>query len=210
MARFDPKLGYLATGVPDNAVGTLDELEEARLPVELFPSCSAGSTARGIRGCQFEDRCTMSYRGMKVEDGGGPRNHGWEHIKGPVEGGAIVRSVQPCYWGVSRQDVVNENGGVLRVIADEGEEIEILTTAPKPKPTDPLNREQMLLKIPVRPFKRLNENQKVAQAMLRADLTKKEEQRVANERAGEILGVGTSTPLNRRGRKVSADTPKEG
>lgn len=209
MARFDPKLGYIATGVPENAVGTLDELEESRLPVELFPSCAEGSTARGIRGCPFADRCTMSYRGQKAEDGGGPRNHGWEHIKGPAEGGAIVRSVQPCYWGVAKQEVVNENGGVLRVIADEGEEIEVLTTAPKPTTRDPLNREQMLLKIPVVPFKRLNQNQKVAQAMLRADLTKKEELRVTNERAGEILGVGSSTPLNRRGRKSSGDTPKE-
>lgn len=203
--RQDPKQALIAQGVPQFPLGTLDEMEAANLPIELIPCCHNQSTVRGIKGCPVADLCTMSYKGKSLAEGGGPRNHAWERIYSATNGGAIVRNVHPCYWGVAQQDVVQENGEVLRTIADEGEEFEMLTTVSSPTTTDPFNREQKLLTVKVNAFKRPSENQKVAQTLLRASIAKKEQERVENERAAEHFGIeGAGVPLDKRGKGSGA------
>lgn len=198
---YDPKRGFIAQGVPENPIGTVDELEALRMPVDVFPSCAPESIHRGVKGCPCEHLCTMDYKGKSFAEGGGPRNHGWENIKSAGQGGNVVRGMHPCFWGVAQQESMKENGSILRPIADEGEEIEILTGTLSPIPSDPFHREDKLVKLKIEPFKRPGENQKIAQNLLRATIAKDEEARLANERTGELLGVpGATTPLNLRRR----------
>jgi hypothetical protein len=147
----------------------------------------------------------MSYKGLPSADGGGPRNHCWERIKSPAQGGGIVRNVFPCYRGVQQQEAAAENKEVLRVIADEGEEYESLTTVPDlTKGIDQNGAkvwEKKLVKQVVQPFKRLGQEEKLAQHELRAQIMQREREKVRREREQKALGVeGAGTPLDKRGR----------
>ena len=215
MPVFDPAMGFASQGLPRDPVGTTDELAAHKLPTKLFRSCSEPSHDGSNAGCPQWHECTMSYRGLPLAEGGGPRTHCWERIKSPAQGGGIVRNAQPCFWGVSQQDVVHENGEVLRVIADEGEEFEMLTTVPDTTGT----RDQhgfhkwntVLIKKVVEPFKRIDEEQKLAQHELRASIMKREQEKSRNERAAKILGVeGAATPLDKRGRGSRTSPPEKG
>jgi hypothetical protein len=157
----------------------------------------------------------MSYKGLPASEGGGPRSHCWERIKSPAQGGGIVRGVHPCFYGVSQQDVCHENGEILRVIADEGEEYEMLTTVPDPSGGRDnfgfFKWDQKLLKLKVEPFKRLGEEQKLAQHELRASIMQREQEKMRNERAAKILGVeGAATPLDKRSRGGSEGKAAKG
>jgi hypothetical protein len=168
---FDPVQGFAAQGVPRDPVGAPDELAAHKLPTKLFYSCSEPSHDGANIGCRHWFECTMSYKGLPASEGGGPRSHCWERIKSPAQGGGIVRGVHPCFYGVSQQDVCHENGEILRVIADEGEEYEMLTTVPDPSGGRDnfgfFKWDQKLLKLKVEPFKRLGEEQTLAQHELR-------------------------------------------
>lgn len=203
MARQNPADAFLAQGVPDHAVGTLDELKKHNLPTNMFHSCSEPSNDGTNKGCDEWYDCTMSYKGLPVAEGGGPRAHGWERVKSAAQGGGIVRNCQSCFWGVKQQDMARENGEVLRVIADEGESIEILTTVPVVEKGRDQNGalvyEQKLLKVSVPKFQRLGEQQVLAQHELRASIMQREKEKIENERAAKILGVeGAATPLDKR------------
>lgn len=199
MPKYDPKRGFIAQGVPEWPMGTVDELEDSRLPVDVFPSCHEQAEHRGIKGCPCAHLCTMSYKGKTLAEGGGPRNHGWEHIKSAAQGGNVVRVVASCHWGVSQQEAVEANGGILRPIKDEGQTIEILTGTLVPIPSDQFHREERLVPTVVQPAKRLKDNVGIAQNMLRASVAKEEAERIANERPAQILGVSTGgTPLDKR------------
>lgn len=194
--RYDPVRGYMADGIPDTPVGTLDEIKKHNLPEKLFRSCSEPAyNERGeeVGGCPLWRICSMSYRGLPASEGGGPRNHCWELIKSPGNGGGISRSVRPCYEGVARQDDAFENDAVLRVIADEGEEYELLTTVPDPSGGVDANGAKKwvkkLLKLTVEPFKRLGEDEKLATHELRASIIEREKENVRKERAAKNLGV---------------------
>jgi hypothetical protein len=213
--RYDPVQGFIAQGVPPDPVGTLDELKAHNLPTKAFSSCSAPSNDGTSRGCRLWHECSMSYKGLPVAEGGGPRAHGWELIKGLGQGGGIVRTAAPCYWGVGRQDEVYQNEGVLRVIADEGEEIEVLTMMPDKEGTrDNLGWhkwDEKLVKNVVRPFPRLGEEKKLAQHELRASIMQREQERLKNERAAKTLGVeGSGEALDKRGRRSKPGAAKEG
>lgn len=205
MAGYDPNQGFAAQGVSPDPVGTLDELEAHKLPTKMFRSCSEPSFDGSVQGCPFWHECTMSYKGLSLAEGGGPRNHCWERIKSPAQGGGIVRNVFPCFMGVSQQEVSVENKEVLRIIADEGEEYETLTTVPDlTKGVDQNGAKvwsKQLVPMKVAPFKRLGQEEKLAQHELRAQIMQREKEKVRREREQKQLGVeGAGTPLDKRGR----------
>lgn len=212
--RYDPVQGFIAQGVPTDPVGTLDELKAHNLPTKAFKSCSQPANDGSSAGCPHWYECSMSYKGLPVSEGGGPRAHGWELIKGVSQGGGIVRTSAPCFWGVGKQGEVYENDGVLRVIADEGETIEILTMVPDPlggKDQHGFQKwDQKLIEKKVEPFQRLGQEQKLAQHELRASIMQREQERLKNERAAKTLGVeGSSQPLDKRERRGGKGPAKE-
>lgn len=215
MARKDPLEAYKAQGMPENPVDTLDAVLSHNLPPRIFPSCAEPSADETVRGCQHWYECTMSYKGLPLADGGGPRNHCWERIKSAGNGGGIVRNVQPCYWGVAQQENVMLNKEVLRVIADEGEEYESLTTVPDPAGgRDNLGFfkwDEKLLKLRVPAFERLGEQKKLARHELRASIIQRDQKKVREEHAAKTLGIqGAETPLDRRGRGKGQGGKSEG
>jgi len=188
-----------AQGLPEWPVGTLDELKAANLPPKMFPSCSEPAADGTSIGCPFWYECTMSYKGLPADEGGGPRNHCWERIKGAEAGGGVVRNSQPCYWGISQQENALANGEVFRPIKDEGEEYEWLTFIAVPKPSDPTNRQQERVKFTVPPFQRLKDNKSTQAQVLRAEIMKQEQERIRNEQAARRLGLeGGVSHINKR------------
>lgn len=211
MQRYDWREALKVQGLPQTPIGAVDELKEKNLPLNLYASCAEPSADGTIRGCPLWHQCTMSYKGLTFAQGGGPRNHCWERLKSPTNGGGVVRNSQPCFWGIKQQEVVYENKDVLRVIANEGEEYETLTYILSPTVTDVFNREQKLVKFKVPAFPRPGQEKKIATQVLRADIVKKEQERVRNEAAAAQLGVtGGSTPLDRRSIGGGRGGKKEG
>lgn len=205
MPKYDPALAFAAQGVPVDPVGTLDELAAHKLPTRVFRSCSEQAHDGSSIGCPHWHECIMSYKGLPLAEGGGPRAHCWERIKSPAQGGGIVRGAHPCYWGVAQQEAADENDEVLRVIADEDEEFEKLTIVPDPAGGRDaggfVKWDQVLVKCIVPKFKRLGEEQKLAQHELRASIMAREQEKVRNERSAKLLGVqGAATPLDKRSR----------
>ena len=213
MARNDPMAAYKAQGIPQNPVGALDELAAHKLPTRVFPSCAEPSYDETIKGCPCWSECTMSYKGLPVAEGGGPRHHAWERIMSAANGGGIARNVQPCYWGVAQQEIVALNKEILRVIADEGDEFEMLTTVPDltggRDQWGALKWDSKLLKVIVNPFVRLGQEQALAKHELRASIVAREQERLRNERPAKALGLtGGDTPLDKRNR-VGLETTKK-
>jgi hypothetical protein len=200
---------------PPYAVGTLDEIMEKKLPTRVFPACHEGSPDESIRPCPLFGRCDMSYKGLHSKEGGGPRNHCWERIKSAAQGGGIVRNVHPCYWGVAQQKEAADNDEILRPIADEGEEYEVLTIVPDTTGTrDNLGYhkwDKKLITHTVPAFKRLGQEEKMAEAELRAAIVERDRKRIASEREAKLLGLeGNRTPLDKRKRGEGKVGPKEG
>lgn len=211
MAYKDPKAALAAQGLPEFPIGTLDELKDANLPPSLFPSCAEPQADGTVKGCQMWYACSMSYKGLPSGDGGGPRNHCLQILKSAENGGGVVRSVRPCYKIVANEDVYRENGAVLQVIADEGEDYERLTYISKPKPSDLTNREQELVKETVARFPRPTENKRTAAQVLRAGVVEKERERVRKEGPAAAFGINEGvTPLNKRGRGSRGGVSEKG
>lgn len=219
MPRFDPVAkSYIAEGVPEHPIGTPDELAAHKLPAGVFHSCSEPSADGGItnKGCPFWYECTMSYKGLTAAEGGGPRNHCWERMKAPENGGGIVRNVQPCYAGVAQQEAIAANAAlgmkeVFHPIHDEGEKYQMLTTVPDPaKGRDnggALVYEEKLLELTVQPFERLGQAKKLAKHELRASIVEREKNKVEATRVAKAIGIeGNDIPLDKRGRRGGAGT----
>lgn len=222
MPRFDPVAkAYIAEGVPETPVGTLDELAAHKLPQNVFHSCSEPSPD-GIsnKGCPLWYECSMSYKGLTAAEGGGPRNHCWERMKAPENGGGIVRNVQPCFAGVREQEAIAVNSAMgmkelFQPIHDEGEEYEMLTTVPVPEGgrdnNGALVYEERLLKLKVQPFERLGVTKKLAKHELRSSIVEREKKKVENERAAKALNIpGNDIPLDKRGKRGSGSKAAEG
>jgi len=206
LPRQNPLEAFKAQGLPPNPVGTTDELAAHKLPTRIFKSCSEPTHDESNAGCPLWYDCDMSYKGLPLKEGGGPRNHCWERIKSPDNGGGIVRNVQSCFWGVAQQDVAAENGEVLQTIADEGEPWEEFTTVPDT--TGPRDQhgyqkyETKLVPRVVQPFVRLGKEQKLAQHELRASIIEREQKRRKDAREAKQFGAeGSGQPLDKRGRR---------
>lgn len=206
---------FIAQGQPYYPVGTLDELEAHKMPARIFPSCHEGSFDGSIKPCPLWESCTMSYKGLPVKEGGGPRNHCWEYLKNSINGGGVVRNVHPCYWGIEKQDLMAENKELLRPIADEGQDYEMLTTVPDPTGGKDQNGfikwDTKTITCKVQPFLRIGEEPKLAQAELRAAIVERDRKRLANEREAKFLGIErTGVSLDKRDRREGKVGTKEG
>lgn len=196
----------LAQNMPQNAVGTLDEVMEKKLPTRIFPSCHEGSPDGSIRPCPLFEICDMSYKGLTLAEGGGPRNHAWERMKSPKNGGGIVTNVHPCYWGVAQQKDAADNDEILRPVADEGEEYEMLTTVPDPAGgkdnSGCFKWDKKVLKLRVEAFKRLGQEERMIEHEQRARIIERERKRIAAEREAKLVGLKANAPaLDKRDRK---------
>ena len=222
MPNYDPVAkAYIAEGVPETPVGTLDELAAHKLPANVFHSCSEPSSDGGLtnKGCTCWYNCTMSYKGLPVAQGGGPRAHCWERMKAAENGGGIVRNVQPCFMGVPQLEAIAVNTAmgmkeVFQPIADEDEDYELLTIVPVPEGGKDNNGalvyEERLLKVRVPAFERLGTTKKLAKHELRASIIEREKKKVESERVTKALGIaGNDTPLDKRGHRGSKSKTSE-
>jgi len=191
--KYDPTKGYLADGIPDHPVGSLDELQARKFPIRQFQSCSEPDVNGTSAGCPYWFDCNMSYKGLPGAQGGGPRNHCWERMKSPEAGGGIVRNVQPCYWGVAQQDIAHENKEVLRIIANEGEQYDALMEVPDPSGGADQNGfkkwERKMVSLTVPAFKRLGQEEKLAKHELRAEIMKREQEKRREQQQASLLGT---------------------
>lgn len=215
IVRYEPNKGFIADGVPDYPVGTPDELQAHGLPAKVFQSCAEPDPDGNVAGCPCWHECAMSYKGLPSDKGGGPRAHCWELMKSAENGGGIVRTAAPCFWGVARLEEAYENKAVLRTIADEGEEYEMLTTVPDPSGGRDQNGafkwDTMLLKLRVPRFQRLGEEQKLARHELRSSIMQRDKERLRNERAAKVVGSEVAgEPLDKRGKRSVSSPAKEG
>jgi hypothetical protein len=215
VAKYDPVKGYIADGIPDHPVGSVEELKSRNLPLKFFQSCSEPDINGTSAGCPFWHDCNMSYKGLPVVEGGGPRNHCWERMKAPENGGGIVRNVQPCYWGVAQQDIAHENKEVLRIIANEGETFDTLTEVPDPSGGADQNgykkwvKKMLTLEVPS--FKRIGQEEKLAKHELRSEIMKREQEKRREQQQAALLGVQTNDiPTDKQFRGGSKGAKKEG
>lgn len=206
---------YLAQNRPQNPVGALDELEKHNLPARIFPSCAEPSFDGSIRGCDKFDECDRWYKGLPSTEGGGPRAHCWQHLKNPANGGGVVRSCMPCFWGIEKMKLARDNDEVIESIADEGEEYEALTWVPNTSgPRDNAGYQEWnkkLVKKTVPAFKRLGEEEKLAEHELRASIVAQNRKRLEDERKAKFLGIKKPSEGKPRGDSRKGEVgPKEG
>jgi hypothetical protein len=217
---FDPKLrdAGVPKNIPSMPIGTVDELEELGLNLSHFGSCAVPNKAGGIRGCSEAPRCPLSCKFKKFKDGGGPRRVGWERI---FRGQPIRRMDGEC-WDLSRDKVfVEDNGGAVRIVANEGESYKKLTGVAVKTFVDAtgevqkvlakqgeyhlpnVQREDMVIDILVKPFVRPSENPVIATDVITATVLREESARIQAESVGRALGLaGAGAPLDKRNKRA--------
>jgi hypothetical protein len=217
VAAKNPFEAFKAQGIPTTPVGTLDELIAHKMPTSLFQSCAEPSPDGTIKGCDQWYECTMSYKGLPVAEGGGPRNHCWERVKSAGNGSGVVRNIQPCFWGVAQQENTMLNKESLEPIADEGQPWEELTTVPdKTSPRDGVlgytkYDTKLIPHEAVTPFVRLGQEQKLAKHELLASIIERRRKGQREAHNAKVVGLpGNEAALDKRGRRGSEGTKKEG
>lgn len=194
-------------------VGTLAEAEAENLDPRSYPTCSRPNPVTGVVGCPWFDKCVVSAKGQS-----GPRNYGVEIIKGRVHGGGFVRLNTDCMWIADHAQTIEKNGGSIKVVANEGEDNEIVTGVTVSKATGELThaadpagiRKQRRIKVPVPKYPRPGENPVLLTDMLRAEAIEAEKERRQDESRARSYGLEhTIAPLDKRssgadgGRKAS-------
>ncbi len=213
---FDPNLRD--AGIPEEApafpVGALDELNELGLNPEHYGCCAKRNKAAGVRGCDFFALCPLSVKGKASADGGGPRRMAWERI---FKGKPIRRREGTCWKLATDKVYVEDNGGAVRIIANEGqtyqklEGVAVKTTVNEAGevvkvlakegeyhlPT--VSREDMVVTKTVRPFVRPAQNPDIAVDVITAKVIQEEHERISAEAVPAALGIqGGNTPLDKR------------
>jgi len=112
-------------------VGTVEELRENNLSPKTFGSCSEPESKKNV-GCPFWEECTMSYKGKS-----GPHYHGVRLVKHVSKGGNTIETIKPCFQIVGDSEQLRDDQTVQRITANEGEQITVNWTKPKPNPANP-------------------------------------------------------------------------
>ena len=124
----------------DNPIGTKAELAGNPFwKLSEWPTCSAPDRLNNELGCPawsvcpfsggvVYDRETPAYKGVA-----GPAYFGVQLIKETAGSGdtKIVHTMLPCWQIPSMADRMEENGGILRIVALEGEEVDLPGSEPK-------------------------------------------------------------------------------
>lgn len=212
---FDPLLrkNGIPENVPKTPVGAVDEAEALELNTLAYSTCS--KPVPGVnRGCQHFYRCPFSYKGKPSSEGGGPRRHAFEVA---MPGQPINRWESECFDVVTRIEDIEDNGGAVRVIADESETYEKVegiyiktfvddTGETRKVPAKEgeyhypnVARGDMLVTKTVVPFVRPDENRDIATDIVTARVVAKEQERIRGKSFPEALGIDAgSTPLDKR------------
>jgi len=194
-------------------VGTIPEAEREGLDPAAYATCARPNRATGVVGCPWFDRCRVSAKGQA-----GPKNYGIEIVKGAVQGGGFVKMAASCMWIADHAEGYEKNGGVIKVIAEEGEEYEHVThiavNAVTNEPTHQKDmqavRVQRRVKTKVPRFPRPGENPALLTDVLRAESIEAEKERRHDEQKARAYGLAdTIPPIDKRsagadgGRKAS-------
>ncbi len=184
--------------VPDNQIlkpiGTLEEIQKEGLDPRVVPCCHKRVvTADGVQvlGCWWltHKRCKLAIRGVS-----GPRRFGTEVIEGKALGGHLIRGVHDCFAIADAKENVEENGGALRIVAEEGEEIDIITTSPDGSVPDAVNpvvgsMNPQRVRVRVKPFPRPGNNPSIAEELLKAEVRIQEEGRARDQQTKKNIGT---------------------
>lgn len=218
---FNPELRRLGIPetLPDKPVGAKDEIEGFGLDPVYYPSCSKPIPNQN-RGCQHFNTCPFSYKGKSLNEGGGPRRHGFELVQ---RGKPVRRFDSECFSVVPKIEDIQSNQGALRVIADEGETyekvegvyIKTFIDAESGETTKVVAKEgeyhypnvargDMLVTKKVLPFTRTEDNKDIAVDIVTATVVAKEQERIRGEAFPNALGLEVGgTPLDKRNRRGS-------
>lgn len=123
-------------GITQWPVGTTEEVKAAGYNTKQVASCCGGDRAKasGLRVCPMWDECQFNLKSMGgFKEVGGPRYIGYRYID-PADGTA-TEDIMRCHtWVMTMQAKADANaalrrrsggkhGAVIRIIAQEGEEI---------------------------------------------------------------------------------------
>ena len=122
-------------GITQWPIGSTDEAQAAGYDTTRVATCCGGQAAKaqGLRPCPVFNTCQFHLKSMGAFKGNGPRYIGYRFID-PADG-EVAQDVTKCYaWTLTMQAKADANaalrrtsggkhGAVIRVIAQEGEEI---------------------------------------------------------------------------------------
>lgn len=106
--------------------GTLEQLKALHRDPMAYACCAEPDPKAGkdaVMGCAAWHGC--KWKGKHPTGRVGPANKGTSLLKSTMSGPAMRNAIMPCYDYVPMRDTVSLNGGVLDVIAEEGEVIEL-------------------------------------------------------------------------------------
>lgn len=184
-------------------VGTVEEAVKEGLDPATYACCARPDAYRGVKGCEWFDKCRVSAKGQN-----GPKRYGLELISGPVMGNFISRFSADCMWIADHIDDIEDNKGSLRVLADEGESYQTIRSIlvdnnTNEESVNPFNaqarREERLVNVEVKPWPRPGQNKDLLRDRLRAETLLAEKERRSSDQLTRNLGLGGDTPLDKRG-----------
>lgn len=182
--KYDPE-SVVPDNIPPKPVGTVAEVQKEGLDTSVIPTCSKpvkNGSEWVNKGCPFRHMCKLVIR-----DEAGPQFFGIEYIKGKAMGGRTVRGVRDCFYIANNKDVIEENGGSLRIIAREGEPFKMVVASPQTEYKDRIVEIEAVPKFP-----RPGENAELAEELLKA-ITRSEEKERKSE---QQLAINTGGVVN--------------
>lgn len=132
-------------------VGTVEELQKDNIDIAVVPTCAR--PMEGVVGCQYWTKCNLSIKGKS-----GPRNYAVTEFKGEDMGGATLTNERDCQWIAQHREAVEDNGGVIKIVAAEGQEYTTFTMAREDEKLPLSPRVYKEIKKPVAPYHRLDMN----------------------------------------------------
>lgn len=174
-------------------VGTVEELQKDSMDISVIPTCARPT--EGVVGCARWMKCNLSIKGKS-----GPRNFAVAEFKSDDLGGATLTNERDCQWIAQYKESVEDNGGVLKVVAAEGGEYQTRTSVATGKiaPSGMAERTYQHITKTVAPYKRLRANEHYDEHMQRVDVRKQWRNQKDAEREERIIGGhdGPAEPLD--------------
>lgn len=195
--------------IPDRMPhGSIAELEAINADLSRFGACAKRVKEDGqiiVMGCHEFQRCVLKGRDSsrpKDDEGArgvGPVNKGVEYIKfspnGDVKHGRKVvgRLAMTCYHIPGFKDRVELNGGLVRIIANEGEIVNMQGSEFEDKviPGQGMTRTIIpkLMPITIKPHPRPGQEYNLQEQLLASEIMDAESDKRRAEHVAEIVGV---------------------
>lgn len=173
--------------------GTLAEFDAMGIPSDEYGCCAPGNKEpddrdHEILGCPAWRQCTLKEKGKS-----GNVNKGVRIVKQTLTGVRVVHRPMSCYNIPKERERVELNGGVLEIIANEGEKMFVQGSVPEDVtiPGQGLVRKwvdgEQEITVPVAP--RPKDNPIFKKQALAYRAIEDERRRRAAGRVGELMGV---------------------